>query len=107
MKVIILLCLFVLISCQQPAYGNDNQSIKYTGFYIFTWIANCAQSLHPMFQQQGYPEVLAIREAAGHCSCVVDGFRKDFTMEETQNLSYQDRQLFSQTYAQQCSGKTL
>ena len=28
MKVIILLCLFVLISCQQPAYGNDNQSIK-------------------------------------------------------------------------------
>ena len=106
MKLLILLCLLFLMTCQ-PAYGTEPVTPKFNSFYLFQWIANCAQALHPMLMQQGYPEGIAIREAAGHCSCVIDGFRKNFTMQETQNLSYQDRQLFSQVYAEQCSGKTL
>ena len=106
MKLLILLCLLFLMTCQ-PAYGTEPVTPKFNSFYLFQLIANCAQALHPMLMQQGYPEGIAIREAAGHCSCVIDGFRKNFTMQETQNLSYQDRQLFSQVYAEQCSGKTL
>ena len=106
MKLAILLCLLFLMTCQS-AYGTEPATPKFNSFYIFNWIANCAQALHPMLMQQGYPESIAIREAAGHCSCVVDGFRKNFTQEETQNLSYSDRQLFSQTYAEQCAGGKL
>ena len=106
MRLLTLLFLLFLMSCQ-PAYGTEPVTPKFNGFYLFQWIANCAQTLHPILMQQGYPEGIAIREAAGHCSCVVDGFRKNFTQEETQNLSYADRQLFSQLYVEQCQGRTL
>tara|TARA_Y100000114_G_scaffold152254_1_gene170303 strand:+ start:1443 stop:1763 length:321 start_codon:yes stop_codon:yes gene_type:complete len=106
MKLLILLCLLFLMTCQS-AYGTEPATPKFSSFYIFNWIANCAQALHPMLMQQGYPESIAIREAAGHCSCVVDGFRRNFTQEETQKLSYSDRQLFSENYAQQCFGMKL
>ena len=106
MRLLILLFLLFQMSCQ-PAYGTEPVTPKFSSFYLFQWIANCAQTLHPILMQQGYPEGIAMREAAGHCSCVIDGFRKNFTQEETQNLSYADRQLFSQLYVEQCQGKTL
>jgi len=105
MRLLILLLLFLPMSCQ-PAYGNE-PAPKYNSFYLFQWIANCAQALHPMLMRQGYPEGIAIRESAAQCSCIVDGFRKNFTMEETQNLSIIDRRLFSHTYAQECTGIKL
>jgi len=105
MRILILLFCFLPMSCQ-PAYGNE-PAPKYNSFFLFQWIAQCAQALHPMLMRQGYPEGIAIREAAGTCSCVVDGFRRNFTMQETQNLSYEDRQLFGETYAQECSGIKL
>lgn len=106
MRLLIFFFLLFLMTCQ-PAYGTEEQTPKFHSFYLFQWIANCAQALHPMLMQQGYPEIIAIRVAAGHCSCVVDGFRRNFTQEETQNLTDADRQLFSANYAQQCSEKTL
>ena len=101
MKILILLCLFFLITCQ-PAHGAEEQTPKFNSFYLFEWVANCSQALHPMLMQQGYPERIAIQQSAIHCSCVIDEFRRNFTMLEVQNLSYVDRQSFSETYSRQC-----
>ena len=101
MKKIFLILLISLSTCYRPAMG---QELKYSTFYLATWVVNCSQQLSGYFRQQGYPHVIAIRIAAQHCSCVVDQFRINFEIEEVENMSYPDRQLFSEKYAMMCRG---
>ena len=49
-------------------------------------------------------EQFAMQKSVYDCACVIDKFRVNFSQAEADNMTIEDRQLFSERFTQQCLG---
>ena len=88
----------------QKTLTNDNTENRgYSTLNILVWGNSCANAMVPMFLGQGFPPSIAWQYAMGACSCVIDGFREEYTYDQAMALESEARRTKSVQYASYCS----
>jgi len=80
---------------------HDNRG--YTTLNVLVWGNSCANAMVPIFMGQGFPPGIAWKYAVGSCSCVIDGFRENYTYEQAMALDSEVRRAKSYQYATYCN----
>ena len=101
------LAAFVLLlsTCTPPAPAQTSEiSTNYSTMWLMQWLHNCSNVLAPSYRMRGMTDDFAMQKSVYDCACVIDKFRENFSQAEADNMTVQDRQLFSEQYTQQCLG---
>ena len=93
-----------LLALLLPAtlYASEPAELEYKTSYLWQWVTACAQIMAPKFEQQGMPRHFAMNWAVTGCSCVIDGFRKDYPFESIITLTSEERRTAGAYYANLC-----
>ena len=93
-----------LLALLLPAtiYASEPAELEYKTAYLWQWVTACAQVMAPEFEQQGMPPHFAMHWAVTGCSCVIDGFRRDYPFESIIELTSDERRAAGAFYADQC-----
>tara|TARA_Y100000361_G_C11044292_1_gene281630 strand:- start:135 stop:446 length:312 start_codon:yes stop_codon:yes gene_type:complete len=83
-------------------YASEPTELNYKTAYLWQWVTACAQVMAPEFERQGMPRHFAMNWAVTGCSCVIDGFRKDYPFESIITLTSEERRAAGAFYANQC-----
>lgn len=83
-------------------YASEPAEVDYKTVFLWQWVTNCAQVMAPEFERQGMPRHYAMNSAVTGCSCVIDGFRKDYPFKSINQLTVQERRAAGAFYADQC-----
>ena len=94
----------VLFALLLPAtvYASEPLELDYKTSYLWQWVTACAQVMAPEFERQGMSRHFAMNWAVTGCSCVIDGFRKDYPFESIITLTSEERRAAGAFYADQC-----
>lgn len=104
MKTTFLVVALVAFSCLPPPSPAAEKQLDYPTVYLMQWVADCATRLHQILLQQGMHPMLSQREAGLQCSCVIDGFRRNYSRADVESMTLEDRGLFAEYFAKQCLG---
>ena len=93
-----------LLALLLPAtlYASEPTELDYKTAYLWQWVTACAQIMAPEFERQGMPRHFAMNWAVTGCSCVIDGFRRDYPFESILQLTSEERRAAGAFYADQC-----
>ena len=97
--------LFLLSTCTPCPAQTSDISENYSTMWLMQWLHNCSTALAPTYQMRGIPEHFAMQKSVYNCACVIDKFRVNFSQAEADNMSVEDRQLFSERYTLECLGR--
>tara|TARA_R100000951_G_scaffold114034_2_gene117393 strand:+ start:156 stop:467 length:312 start_codon:yes stop_codon:yes gene_type:complete len=93
---------FLLFLIPATLYASEPAELDYKTAYLWQWVTACAQVMAPELERQGMPRHFAQNWAVQGCSCVIDGFRKDYPFKSIIQLTSEERRAASAYYADQC-----
>lgn len=80
---------------------HDNRG--YSTLNVLRWGNTCSNTMAPLFMGQGFPPNIAWNYAVASCSCVIDGFREEYTYDQAMALESEIRRAKSYQYATYCN----
>ena len=102
MKYLVALALVVTTCVPIAPASTSENSTSYSTMWLIQWVYNCSQLLAPTYEMRGMNSQFALQKSIYDCSCVVDKFRQSFSQPEVENMSVEDRRLFSEQFTIQC-----
>ena len=93
---------FIALLLPATLYASEPKELDYKTAYLWQWVPACEQVMAPEFDRQGMPRHFAMNWAVTGCSCVIDGFRKDYPFESIIELTFDERRAAGAYYADQC-----
>lgn len=93
---------FIALLLPATLYAAEPAELDYKTGFIWQWVTGCAQVMAPEFERQGMPRHFAQKWAVQGCSCVIDGFRRDYPFSAVIDLTIEQRREAGAYYANQC-----
>ena len=108
MKVLIGIIVGIILLISTNIYANDNltKKVEFPTMYLMQWTYNCSQRIQPEYLRRGVPPPMALQFSIQYCSCVIDEFRKDWTKDGIEALSFDERSAVAEIYATNCLSRT-